>query len=96
MELEKVYKKVLFKADFTVFGAQKEVVEATSRVQNPLDNDKTRLFIIPVGSSASPFSSKALKCGAGGGGGLLVRKPGKKVSKMGFPMTPNHLGCSNG
>ena len=30
-------KKVFFKADFVVYWAQKEVVEPTNLVQNPLD-----------------------------------------------------------
>ena len=38
--------RVLFKAHFAVFWAPKEVVEATTRVQNTLDIGQTCLFII--------------------------------------------------
>ena len=37
--LTKYAKRVLFKASFAVFWAQKEVVDATIRVQNTLDGD---------------------------------------------------------
>ena len=53
LELEKVFKRVLFKADFVVFWAQKEVVEATKRVQNTLDSDQRCLPIILVGFNAN-------------------------------------------
>ena len=37
---------MLFKADFAVFWAQKEVVEATNLVQKTLDGNQRCLFII--------------------------------------------------
>ena len=45
-------KRVLFKANFAVFWAPKQVVEPTTWVQNPLGCDQRRLFIISVGSNA--------------------------------------------
>ena len=46
-------KQVLFKADFAVSWAQKEVVAPTTWVKNPLDTDQRCLFIIYVGSNAN-------------------------------------------
>ena len=44
--LKKYAKRVLFKADFAVFSAQKELVEAPNRAQNTLNHDEKCLFII--------------------------------------------------
>ena len=44
--LKKYAKKLLFKASFGAFGAQKEVVEPTNLVLNPRDSDQRCLFII--------------------------------------------------
>ena len=44
--LKRYVKRVLFKTNFTVFWAQKEVVEARYRVHNTLNHDESCLFII--------------------------------------------------
>ena len=44
--LKRYAKRVLFKADFVVFWAQKELVEARNRVHNTLNHDERCLFII--------------------------------------------------
>ena len=44
--LKKYAKRVVFKADFAVFWAEKEVVEAGDRVHNTLNDDERCLFII--------------------------------------------------
>ena len=44
--LKKYAKRVLFKADFAVFWAQKELVEAPNWAQNTLNHDERCLFII--------------------------------------------------
>ena len=45
-DLKRYAKRVLFKADFAVFWAQKEAVEAPNRVHNTLNDDERCLFII--------------------------------------------------
>ena len=44
--LKKYGQRVLFKADFAVFRAQKEVVEAPNCVHNTLNDDQRCLFMI--------------------------------------------------
>ena len=51
--LKKYAKRLLFKANFAVFWAQKEVVGATTWVQNTLHGDQTCLLIIWVGLNAN-------------------------------------------
>ena len=45
-DLKRYAKRVLFKADFAVFWAQKEVVEAPNRVHHTLNDDERCLLII--------------------------------------------------
>ena len=42
---KKYAKRVFFKASFAVFWAQKEGVQPTTLVQNPLDSDQRCFFI---------------------------------------------------
>ena len=51
-DLKRYAKRVLFKADFAVSWAQKEVVEAPNWVHNTLNDDERCLFIIYVSSNA--------------------------------------------
>ena len=44
--MKRYAKRVLFKADFAVFWAQKEVAEARNGVHNTLNHDERCLFII--------------------------------------------------
>ena len=56
--LKKCAKRVIFKTDFAVFWARKEVIKPTIWVQNRLGGDQRALFIIQVGSNANgPLNS---------------------------------------
>ena len=52
-KLRKYAERVLFRADFAVFWAQKEVIEPTTWVQHPADSDQRCLFIIYIGFHAN-------------------------------------------
>ena len=51
--LKKYAKRVLFKTNFAVFWAEKEVVEAPNRAQNTLNHDERCLFIVSIDSNAN-------------------------------------------
>ena len=51
--LKKYAKRVLFTADFVVFWAQKELVEAPNWVQHTLNHGERCLFIIQIDSNAN-------------------------------------------
>ena len=51
--LKKYAKRVLFKADFAVLWAQKEVVEAPNQVHNTPNHDERCSVIILIGSNAN-------------------------------------------